>query len=232
MRVSEKDIIHFHKFISKFNLSSREISDILRYFKRMAEKTGIPIQAWPLPDRFEVIQHLVEMSYDEENDEMISYRQDEQLFDYINNLQNLNELGKQEIDYITRYRKSKAQLIQNFEWYNRMSVGETHNIDNFHIVYKGFEETNDDNKYIYVIGYKCIPFIVHEFSSKHMNIPQDTNLLSYLYYGSLDNINILNNDIKHSFKQFINNYILINKESYTNFSSWLKNEGIKMNFYT
>ena len=168
---------------------------------------------------------------DEHNDNMdYKDRYDSHLFDYINDLEYSNEIGEQEIEYIDKYRNSNALLQDNFEWYVRTN-GVENNIDNFHIIYKGLEEFDiEDNKYIFIIGYSSIPFIVHEFSQEDLNISKNDNILSHLYFNSSENKNILNQDKKYSFSQFLN-YIFENnndpKETYPNFVEWIKNTGIK-----
>ena len=228
---TKNSVLDFDKFIQQFDLSTDEVNKILKYFKNLVCTSGFPSFAWPLPDKYEIIKHINEIKNYENNDNMdYKDRYDSHLFDYIDDLEYSNEIGEQEIEYIDKYRNSNALLQDNFEWYVRTN-GVENSIDNFHIIYKGLEEFDmEDNKYIFIIGYSSIPFIVHEFSQEDLNISKNDNILSHLYFNSSENKNILNKDKKYSFSQFLN-YIFENsndpKETYPNFVEWIKNNGIK-----
>ena len=158
-------------------------------------------------------------------------RYDKHLFDYITNLDINHELGEQEIEYIDNYRNSKSQLKDNFEWFVRTN-GIENNIDNFHIIYKGTEEFEipENNKYIFIIGYSSIPFLVHEFSSNSFNLEYNENLLTHIYFNSIENKDILKKDKKYAFSQFLNMVFESNEpptNTYPNFVNWIKDTGIK-----
>ena len=228
----QNSIDEFNKFIAQFNLETEEINKILKFFRNMARNSGIPGFAWPLPDKFEIIKHLDEIKNSKEM-EFKTYddRFDRHLFDYIYNLSLNNELGELEIEYIDKYRNSNAMLKDNFEWFIRTN-GIENNIENFHVIYKGKEEfeNEENNKYIFIIGYSSIPFLVHEFSNASFNMNYETDLLTYLYYNSIEDENILNRDKKYAFSQFLNLVFDSNEpptNTYPNFINWIKETGIK-----